>query len=211
MNLIDRFCGVFFRRPVIRAERHIWASARTLDDLGRLTARWLTGDLKSQPGYYGPVDVDEDDAPGMTTALVACNRAGFVTHSSQAGFDGTGYDGAHWQQRAAVTGFAGQNVLDLLRDGLHGTLLGIVAHPVKTGHRRDLTGVPVTVREGRVFTTFGRQLAVACIADLYDGCSDAAIGALRVAWQVTVYDPDFGPNDLWAELAAVMTAKEAAA
>ena len=40
-----------------RADRKLWAAARTLADLGELTARWLEGRIASQPGYaanYGP-------------------------------------------------------------------------------------------------------------------------------------------------------------
>jgi hypothetical protein len=36
---------------------------------------------------------------------------------------------------------------------------------------------------------------------LYHGVSDEALEALRAAWQVTVYDPTPGSNDLWKVLA----------
>ncbi len=33
-----------------RADRKAWRSARTLADLGELTARWIEGDLGEHPG-----------------------------------------------------------------------------------------------------------------------------------------------------------------
>jgi hypothetical protein len=86
------------------SEAEIWAAARSLNDLCALTERWLRADLATQPGYSGSVDVDEEEAPGLTDACIALNRAGFLTRNSQAGFDGTGYDGARWTQLAAVDG-----------------------------------------------------------------------------------------------------------
>lgn len=217
MDLLTRFFERFgFTGPLARSERHIWASARNLDDLGELTARWLTGELQSQPGYYGPVDVDEDDAPGLTDVLVGLNRSGFVTQNSQAGFDGAGYDGAHWRLRAAVVGFADDATVDRIENVLCGTRFDVVAHSrfgapthsLKTGWRRQ-SGVVVTTREGRTFTEFGSQLSAADIAGMYDGCSDEAIAAVCGAWQVTVYDPEFGPDDLWPTLATAMTSAAA--
>ena len=42
-----------------------WRSARTLADLGELTARWLEGTVASVPGYCGPPDRgDEGAGPG---------------------------------------------------------------------------------------------------------------------------------------------------
>ncbi len=34
-----------------RTDRRAWKQARTLAELGELTARWLEGDIASQPGY----------------------------------------------------------------------------------------------------------------------------------------------------------------
>ncbi|MBL7261367.1 DUF6919 domain-containing protein [Paractinoplanes lichenicola] len=58
-------------------DRPLWRAAESLDEVAALTARWLSGGIRSQPGYGGTVDVDEDDAQGLTAALIACNRAGF--------------------------------------------------------------------------------------------------------------------------------------
>lgn len=86
------------------ADKAVWAEARSLAAVAARTARWLTGELAGQPGYCGPVDVDEDTAPGMTQVLIACKLAGFLTENSQAGSDEPGYDGAGWRQVAAVDG-----------------------------------------------------------------------------------------------------------
>jgi hypothetical protein len=186
--------------PLTRQSRQLWAAARTLQDLGDLTAAWLDGSIESQPSYYGPVDVDEADAPGLTDTLVNLNRAGYVTGSSQAGFDGIGADGAHWRQLAAVEGFAGPDMYARLCDVVVGTRFRVVAWPCKFGWHRG-AGVPVTFREGRHYTTFGMQLDASDIGELYDGCSAEAIAAVCEATQVTVYDPEPGSNDLWPTLA----------
>ncbi len=115
MNLISRFfaaIGIGDGRPLTRRDRSLWAAARSLADLGELTALWLDGSIASQPGYYGPCDVDEDDAPGLTDTLILLNRAGYVTFGSQAG-----YDGAPWQQLAAVEGLAAPHTYNWLCDG----------------------------------------------------------------------------------------------
>lgn len=196
MGLLTLLTG---RMP--RADARAWGSARTLADLGELTARWLEGTIKSQPGYYGPCDVDEDDAPGMTATLIALCRAGYVTDQSQAGCVAPGYDGAGWEQRAAVQGFAGDDTLDWLSEALRPTRFRLFAHPVKGAWRRAGKGVTVTTRAGRAYTGFGGQRGRADI-DLWFGAAGngAAVDAACAAWQVTIYDPEFGPNDLWPVL-----------
>jgi hypothetical protein len=52
----------------------------------------MEGRVGALPSYRVPCDVDEADAPGMTAAMVAANRAGIVTTSSQCGWDGPGAD-----------------------------------------------------------------------------------------------------------------------
>jgi hypothetical protein len=176
-----------------------WQSARTLADLGELTARWIEGGLASQPGYCGPSDI-EDRA--LVPLLAALNRAGFVTTGSQIGESGPGYDGAHWQQRAAVEGFAGPEMTSALIVAANDTGLTIVV--------RDPAGLPrwryrydrsvtVTMREDRKITGFGVQLPRRHIRDSWLGygiCHRDAVDALCSAWQVTVIDPEWGRADL---------------
>lgn len=196
--------------PLTAQDRPMWEAARTLPDLGELTAWWLEGRIASQPGYYGPVDVDEDDAPGLTDTLIALNRGGLVTYGSQAGFDGHGYDGAHWRLHAAVCGFAAPDTARRLTAALAGTRFVIRQWGCKRGDaftRTDRVGV--TFREGSQYTSFGQLTDGVIAGELYPGCDDAAIDAVRAARQVTIYDPRAGDNELWLALrAATETRKD---
>ncbi len=188
-------------RDTGKSDRAAWGSARTLAGLGELTARWIEGTIASQPGYCGPSDIED---PALVPLLAALNRAGFVTTGSQAGESGPGYDGAHWQQRAAVEGFAGPGMTSALIAAASDAGLTIVV--------RDPAGLPrwryrydrsvtVTMREDRRVTGFGVQLPRRHIRDGWLGygiCHRDAVGALCAAWQVTVIDPEWGrPDVLW--------------
>lgn len=182
------------------AVRDPWANARTMSDLCDLTERWLLGLVRFQPSYPAPVDVDEGEAPGLTGALVALNRAGYLTDSSQAGFDGLGYDGAHWRCHAAVSGFTDTVTVDRITKALGNTRFKMISNPVHRGWRRRFPGVPATIRESAVLAVSGRQLSAQEVADIYDGCHQQAIDAVCAAQRVTVYDPRPGANDLWFAL-----------
>ncbi len=172
-----------------------WQSARALADLGELTARWIEGDLAAQPGYCGPSDIED---PALVPLLAALNRAGFVTTGSQIGESGPGYDGAHWQQRAAVEGFASERTaLALIRAAAGGGLISVSYPPAtlpRWRYRYDRS-VTVTMREDREITGFGVQLPRRHIRDSWIGygiCHRDAVNALCSAWQVTVIDPEWG-------------------
>ncbi len=174
-------------------DRARWAQAATLADVGELTAQWLEGDIASQPGYCGPVDTDEDLAPGMTATLIALNRAGMVTHQSQAG-------AAQYGQRAAVSGFATADCLDRIGTATAGDPALVVA---------DL-GEPDTARRAPV----GWHHDEDDLADLWTGygvCDPAAVAELADAVQVCIYDLEPGRNDrLWPALqrASIRTDEE---
>jgi hypothetical protein len=211
--IIDCLSGlVCWSGPLRRADRPRWAAARTLGDLAELTAQWLEGRIASQPGYYGRVDVDEADAPGLTDTLAALNRAGFLTRNSQAGYDGEGYDGAHWRLHAAVTGFASEAAVAWLRQAVAGRGCRLVVHDCKP--RWCVTrgaGVYVTYRDDgnrlEPVTNFGTQVGEATIARELYGCGDEAVAAVCAAKQVTVYDTGPGRNDrLWSVLRAAAAA-----
>jgi hypothetical protein len=203
-NLLGRIRPGYY---IDRAEEAMWEAASTMADVGELTALWLEGRIQHQPGYCAPVDVDEDDVPGLANLLAACCRAGYVTTTSQAAFDGTGYDGAHWQQRAAVEGFADPETINLLYRALRGT--GIEVHAARCTDRGPWPPwrpvLPVTVREGDTVTDFGGPRRASDIADGWTGygiCQKSAVAELIEAWQVLVYDPEWGRNDrLWPALA----------
>ena len=203
MNLLDRFFAALgFTGPLQPADRPLWANTRTLNDLADLTAAWLNGHIASQPGYYGPVDVDEDDAPGLTAALIACNRARYLTDNSQAGYVGVGADGRQWVQHAAVTGFANPDSLGWLRAAVDAAGLHMIERPVVTSRRQNTrAGVDVTFRDGRPVTGFGDQLDRGHIENvLYRGCGREAVGEVCAAVQVTVWDPTPGRNGMWRVL-----------
>jgi hypothetical protein len=185
---------------VVRGERKIWRSARSLQDLCDLTARWLTGELRSQPGYFGPVDVDEKDAPGLTETLVLLNRFGMLTDNSQAGIDrlDSRDDKIRWKQRAAVTGFASEGDVELLQEALRGTRFMIDHAPPLT--TPTPCNIVVTTRRGRPCTRFGGKDSPANIFFRFQECSPDVHAALILAHEITIYDPTYGQNDLWPAL-----------
>lgn len=62
-------------RRMPAAERRLWREAATLDELGELTARWLTGRITSQPGYQPRCGPDDETRDLIHTLARAC-RAG---------------------------------------------------------------------------------------------------------------------------------------
>ena len=199
-------------RRMSAADRRAWEAARTLDDLGELTARWLEGGIASQPAYapgYGP---DPETTP-LIPLLARCNRAGYVTCGSQPGEAGPGYDGAWWEQRAAVEGFATPALAERICDAAEAAGLTVIAHAPATLPRRRIRydrAVPVTRREARPCTWFGAQLSRRHLRDSWTGygiCHPDTVTALCAAWQVSVVDPGWGRNDrLWPVLRNALAA-----
>lgn len=193
---------------IARADRAAWAAARTLPDLCRLTVGWLQGQRSTQPGYYGGVDVDEDLAPGLTQALIACNHAGFLTRSSQAGYTRPGRQGgqarrdgqAGLSQLAAVEGLASTATAQALQERLAGTPYRVrVRSRHRIGHQRQ-PGVVVTRAGGRPVTQFGGPLSRRELASTLRGCDRRAIAAAAAAARLVIWDPRPGHNSLWADL-----------
>ena len=200
MSVIDRIRDTLssLSGPLTREDAPRWAAARSLPELAELTAQWLEGRIASQPGYYGEVDVDEDLAPGLTVTLIACNRAGFLTNSSQAGCLDEVTETGRWTQLAAVTGFAGRKLAERLAAAVAADGRFRIEH----GCMELLgPGITVTWRNGRPYTRFGGRMHRTTLRnELYGGCDGLAL--VDVAWsqQVTVYDPEPGRNELWAWL-----------
>jgi hypothetical protein len=193
-----------------------WRSVRTLADLGGLTARWLAGDLGSQPGYAPGEGPDLETAP-LVPVLAAVNRAGFVTTGSQPGGRWvTG--GTCWEQRAAVEGLAGPEMAARIRDLAAEAGLTVLARPpgaVPRWRTRYGAGVCVSRISGsrsEEVTWFGvvrsrRHLGSPVTG--YGACGPAAVRAVCSAWQVAVLDPGWGRDDrLWLVLAAAGTGTE---
>jgi hypothetical protein len=186
-RLAARIAAVLGVGGLTAADRPRWAEARTRHDLGELTAEWLEGRIASQPGYDGPVDVDEHLAPGLTDSLAALNRAGFLTTTSQAGST------AHGQQ-ATVTGFAGPDVARRLADAAEQAGLECAVVEVRRPlHRRHSAG------DAQVSGHFTPRE----IADMFPGVRADAVESLAAAKQVTLYDPQIGRNQMWPLLRQV--------
>lgn len=188
-----------------RQDRDRWASARTLADLGELTARWLEGTVASQPGYCGPSDIED---PALVPLLATLNRSGFVTTGSQIGECGDG-----WEQRAAVEGFASRLTAQTLAEAADCAGMIAVLHPAGSLPRwRYRYGKSVTVARvnGEHCTAFGVQVSRCHIRSPHLGygiCHPDAVRDLCSACQVTLIDPDWGrPDALWTALAGAVTA-----
>lgn len=180
--------------------RSPWADAVSLADMAELTAQWLEGTLRKQPGYHGPVDVDEDDAPGLTQACVLLNRYGFLTDNSQAGWKGRGHQGARIRQVAWVTGYAFPQTIAELRAHLHGTPYKV---HVLTPKRITVTwadGEPVT--SDCAVPAKERRLR-------YPGVGKPAVAQVCAAQQVAIIDHTVGRNTMWADITAALTTPSA--
>ncbi len=181
-----------------------WAEARTLGDLGELTARWLEGSVKYQPAWEG-ARPDAETEP-LVPVLVATNRGGFVTHFSQ---PGGSFDLGQGQERAAVAGFGTEEMIGRLQDAALGTDLVVLAYPPGGG----LNGLqlPIGIMDGVPRTWAGAEMSATAIEEYYgQDCHPDAVATLRDAWQATLIDPRWGRNDLlWDRLRAAVGTKEA--
>jgi hypothetical protein len=180
-----------------------WAEARTLSDLGELTARWLEGVIKYQPAWEGTWP-DADMEP-LVPVLVVANRGGFVTHFSQPGHSLALGNG---QRRAAVSGFGTEEVILRLQSASLGTDLVILAYP--PGGKLDGFQIPISISGGLVGIWAGAEMSPQAIQEYYGGdCHPDAIAALLGAWQATLIDPHWGRDDLlWPRLRAAVGDKE---
>jgi hypothetical protein len=122
-----------------------WSEATTILEVGELMARWLNGELRACPTYYGKPDPETLKSPGLLSALKTANRAGFITAQSQPGSDGLGFDGQRWEQRAAVCLFCPKPQVGALTSRMRGAGVNIV-----TGQ----TGQRVTRRAGLDYIPF---------------------------------------------------------
>jgi hypothetical protein len=190
------------------ADRRRWRSARTVADLGVLMAAWLEGQIASRPGYqprYGP----DGETTDLIPVLAACNRAGFLTDDSQPGDAGEGFDGALWEQRAAVTGFVARDNHELLqRLAAAADQAGLlIAQHTTRDEWDDHSGFAVTTRDGKRYTTYGRALGSDDLRFLWTGCHRQAVDQIVDAVQVTLAYPMFGPDLLLWEVLAEVTAR----
>ena len=176
-----------------------WESAKTLKDLGELTARWLEGAEIEHPGYAGG-GPDPETSP-LLPDLVELNRSAFVTDCSQPGqpiIDGSG-------QRAFVAGFCGKDVArQVAALGLWTDLI-VIAFPPGFEEGRY---IPITIDDYRPYTWGGRH-----DSDEFEhytrACGAEAVEELRRSWTVHVIDPQWGRDRyLWEHMADAITRRK---
>ena len=194
-----------------RADRRLWHAARTTADLGDLMARWLEGDLNSRPGYaanYGP-DAETDE---LVPTLAAACRAGIITLDSQPGYAGAGYDGAHWEQRAAVECLvADTETLDVLTGAARaaGLLVGVIDYAATGGDQEEFL-IDATTRDGEFTTVYGGRLRPVDMTVIWNGLSRQLLGQVSHGIYVTLAAPDYGPSTLLWDVLDVVTGRRPA-
>jgi hypothetical protein len=183
-----------------------WHTARTLADLGGLTAAFFSGYTDYHPEQMQG-DQHHTDDPTIALTIADLNAAGFVTVDYLPGVSLT--QGRAVEQRAAVQGFCDTITLEWLTAGLYGTRHQVVVTstaPGGLGITQDLNpGVPVLGVNGRTMVRFGRQFTTTQIRDvLYGGIlTDQAADTLITSWNVTIFDPVWDSADLWPVLARI--------
>jgi uncharacterized protein DUF6919 len=180
----------------VLADRVLWSEVDDLIGIGGLTARWLEGDITYRPARDGRAPGDEIGE--LAPVLTALNRAGFVTDFSQTALR----PNAGSARRAAVGGFCDESMrLKLARATATTDLVALWFPPaVKSAAR-----VVVTLDAGKELTWLGSATAPDAIEYSYGAdLSLDGLEALIDAWQVQVFDPVWGRDDvLWPLLADV--------
>lgn len=180
-----------------RADRKLWRQAGSLPELCELMARWLEGELSMWPGYE---DGAAEETADLIPVLARANRAGFLTDQSQPACDGPGFDGARWEQRAAVSGLvADDGMLFALGRVAEAHRLTILVRAADDQAR--IEGVTATRVDGEPYTVFGARLTRRQLRHIWRGVSRQALDDITDAMQVTLVDPEYGRNDrLWTAL-----------
>jgi hypothetical protein len=178
-----------------------WAAARTLADLGELTALFLEGEISETPSHCGPPD---SETAGLIPVLAACNRAGFVTHMSQPGIPADANGSA---QRADVSGFADDETFAALMAAIASADLIVTAARAPREEHNLGPFVTITLDYGEECTWDGGAESRSELEYHYGPvCHPDAVDALCDAWQVTLIDPEWGRNDqIWPLLEAFAT------
>lgn len=181
-------------------DNHLWSEAKTLDDLGELTARWIEGNLSFSPLYGGDFRAEADY---MQDALAYLNRHGFVTDNSQPGRPeivrqpGTTF-------RAFVEGYATKEVAEQLETlGLYTDLVVLIFPPGVTGGYN----MPVSLYEYHPTTWVGIHLNTGGFFGGLDGeLYDSVMKVLVQYWRVVVIDPRWGRQPyLWKNIRSALS------
>jgi hypothetical protein len=173
-----------------------WQAARSLGDIGELTARWIEGALGFHPCYGSGID---SETISLRTILAQFNRQGFVTTFSQ---PAEAIDEFGSGQRACVDGYAeGDLAKRLAALGLYTDLLVLIYEPdVSWGYQ-----IPVSVYEFHPHTWCGAHDGFEELECFADTCSKEAMASLQQAWKVTVIDLQWGRESfLWEQVATIL-------
>ena len=175
-----------------------WRSARSLADLGELTAQFLEGLIRQSPTHCAPPDPETAD---LIPVLAAANRAGLVTHQSQPGIP-RDKDGS--AQRANVSGYASPEAFARLMTAASGAdLIITTARALDASEERQFGPFfAITLDDGEEYTWDGIGSSQSILDESYGWeCHPLAVDELFAAWQVTLIDPVWGRNDvLWPVL-----------
>lgn len=168
------------------ADRAVWRQATTLAAAGELTARWLEGHSRYQPGTLTPVFDEETVAIAAT--LAAINRAGLFTKESQPGQ----LQDAGNSQREYVTGFCAPDTASSLLQLSARTELVAVAHaPGEPGR----ASIPVTLQGDEVITVLGTSESPAdtdALSDWSAESNETLALLLAESWYLELFDPVWG-------------------
>jgi hypothetical protein len=183
--------------------RNPWARARTLADLGELTARWLEGDADLEHPDY-PDGPDPETSP-LIPVLAAANRVGIVTTDSQPGdAPSPGFDGAIWAQRPAVLGVTSRSMLDRLIDAQRGRDMIFMYARTTAPAAWECWWHPITVRDSETYTRYG-LMRYTRHRETFGSTRNLTF--LRDAWQFYIIDRDYEDRlQLWDLLGTVAAA-----
>lgn len=188
------------------ADRDAWLAADTLLELGELTARWLDGDVGTQPGEMPGCGPSEETGP-LIHVLTELNRAGLLTDVSQPGFAATpGADGALWAQRAAIRGVLDTTRAAQLAEQARAAGFIVTHYPAapRWNRRTRTAATTVTTRDDQPRLAVGEARSRRSIRRQYGyRCHRGAVDTIAAAAQITIIDPAFnGRRDLWTFLSA---------
>lgn len=178
-------------------DTELWRGAKTLEELGELTAKWIEGDLPYHPCEGG--GVYEETKP-IQEVLVFFNKNGLVTTFSQ---PAEPLDEKGFSQRACVEGFAREDVAKRIAAlGLYTDLLVLIYPPdVEWGYQ-----IPITLSEYQPFTWCGPSWGNEQLEYFKEECSTEAMESLASAWLVVVMDLQWGrENYLWEHVRHALT------
>lgn len=172
-----------------------WSKARSLADLGEMTARWLLGRVPNHPCQEGPPALETNK---IRPSLVRLNRSGWVTDFSQPAEPYQ--DGC--AQRACVSGFCEEGLARTIATLMLRTELLALAFPPNGGGGYQ---IPITIDDYHPFTWLGLFDPQYAFDPFAETLHHDARRALQRAWYIIVIDPVWGRQRyLWQQVEKVM-------